>query len=727
MLVFGGVALTYDLLFGFTGLLSFGHALYFALGVYLTAIGTTKWGWPLWQTLLVTALAGLLLPVVLGSISLRVGGIAFAMVTLAFAEAGSIVVDNNPRGLTGAEEGVTVDFEALPSGLVGVINTDNLYWLALAYVVVVFVVVNWVVDSSPGRVMQAIRENERRVEVLGLQPFRFKLFAFVLASFLATAGGVVYALILQTATPSVTTPAFTLSLLLMVVIGGTGTRWGAILGGALYTFLDNRLPTWTGSETIQDLPSVISTPLSEPLFVLGTLFILIVFFLPGRARGAAHAAPTARPALPRAEPRRRPRRARAGCGHGRRRGGEGVIVEQAIADSAGVRIAYDVTGSGPPLVLVHGLGYARWGWQPVAPALAESFTRPHARQPRHRRERRRRPARTRQERWRRTSSPSSTPPASTARTSSGRASAAWSRRRSRSGWPERVDRLVLACTTPGGEGAFPLPERTLRLLAEAPALAPEVALRRFVENALADRTVAERPELVQRIYEKRLEFPPDPSGWQAQAAAGASHDAFSRLQEIHAPTLVLHGTDDGVVDPRNAELLERELPDARRVMFEGAGHLFFWEEPERFVEVVRDFLAGPHERPTEGWPLSGAHVIGRWIRDRGRNTPDRIAIDHLGRRVTYARAGRAVGAAGRLVARRRAAPGRPGGDAHGEHSRARRGALRLRQGRTHAAAALVAALAARARLPARRLRSRRSCSSRRSTTRSRTMRWRRPP
>jgi branched-chain amino acid transport system permease protein len=133
--------------------------------------------------------------------------------------------------------------------------------------------------------MQAVRENERRVEVLGLQPFRFKLLAFVLASFLATAGGVVYALILQTATPSVTTPAFTLSLLLMVVIGGTGTRWGAILGGALYTFLDNRLPTWTGSETIQDLPSVISTPLSEPLFVLGTLFILIVFFLPGGLAG----------------------------------------------------------------------------------------------------------------------------------------------------------------------------------------------------------------------------------------------------------------------------------------------------------------------------------------------------------------------------------------------------------------------------------------------------------
>ena len=88
MLVFGGVALTYDLLFGFTGLLSFGHALYFALGVYVTAIGTTKWGWSLWQALLVTAVVGLIVPLVLGSVSLRVGGIAFAMVTLAFARGG---------------------------------------------------------------------------------------------------------------------------------------------------------------------------------------------------------------------------------------------------------------------------------------------------------------------------------------------------------------------------------------------------------------------------------------------------------------------------------------------------------------------------------------------------------------------------------------------------------------------------------------------------------------
>ena len=281
-LTFAGVALTYDLLFGFTGLLSFGHALYFALGVYVTTIALTKWEWGFAPALLVVAVAGILVPLVLGAISLRVGGIAFAMVTLAFAQAGQVLVQKNPEGLTGGEEGLGLNFESIPSALVGVLNTKHVYWLALGYAAVVFLIVRWAVNSSPGHVLQAIRENERRVEVIGLQPFRFKLLAFVLASFLATAGGVVWLLVLGTgASPQVTTASFTLTLLVMVVIGGAGTRYGALLGGFLYTLADQRLGTLAGSSRIDDLPTVLSTPLSEPLFILGTLFILLVFFVPG--------------------------------------------------------------------------------------------------------------------------------------------------------------------------------------------------------------------------------------------------------------------------------------------------------------------------------------------------------------------------------------------------------------------------------------------------------------
>jgi branched-chain amino acid transport system permease protein len=288
-LVFAGVALTYDLLFGFTGLLSFGHALYFAIGVYVTTIALTKWEWSLVQTLLVVVGVGILVPLVLGAISLRVSGIAFAMVTLAFAQAGTVLVQKNPNGLTGGEEGLGLNFEPIPDAFVGVLNTKNLYWLALGYAAVVFLIARWAINSSPGHVWEAIRENERRVEVIGLQPLWFKLLVFVLASFLATVGGVIWLIVLGTgASPQVTTASFTLTFLVMVVIGGAGTRYGALLGGFLYTLADQRLGALAGSSTIDDLPSVLSTPLSEPLFILGTLFILLVFFVPGGLASLGH-------------------------------------------------------------------------------------------------------------------------------------------------------------------------------------------------------------------------------------------------------------------------------------------------------------------------------------------------------------------------------------------------------------------------------------------------------
>src|SRR4029079_11760405 len=222
-LLFGGLALTYDLLFGFTGLLSFGHALYVAVGVYMANIAVTEWHWSFAEAVLFTALLGFAIALVLGSVSLRVGGIAFAMVTLAFAQAGSVLVHKDPRHWTHGEEGLGVDYTKLPDFFVGIFNTKHLYRRALGSLAVVFFIVRWAVESSPGRVWQAIRENELRVEVLGLRPFAFKLMAFVLASFLATAGGVVYLLLIGGATPEVASANLTLSLLIMVVLGGAGT------------------------------------------------------------------------------------------------------------------------------------------------------------------------------------------------------------------------------------------------------------------------------------------------------------------------------------------------------------------------------------------------------------------------------------------------------------------------------------------------------------------------
>ena len=285
--LFGALALTYDIQFGFTGLLSFGHALYIAIGVYLSNIAITDWHWSFWVAIPFTMGVAFVLANVLGAVSLRVAGIAFAMVTLAFAQAGAVLALKDPHHWTHGEEGLGADYTKLPHAFVGILNTKNLYWLALAFLAVVFFVVRWAVESSPGRVWQAIRENEQRVEVLGMRPHLFKLQAFVLSSTLAAAGGIVYMLLYNGSTLGVTEPNFTLTLLLMVVIGGAGSRWGAVLGGILYTYLNNRLVAVGSSSTVEGLPHVLRTPLSQPLFLLGVIFILIVFFLPGGIAGLA--------------------------------------------------------------------------------------------------------------------------------------------------------------------------------------------------------------------------------------------------------------------------------------------------------------------------------------------------------------------------------------------------------------------------------------------------------
>ncbi|WBB79090.1 branched-chain amino acid ABC transporter permease [Micromonospora sp. WMMD882] len=280
-LVFGGLAAGYDLLFGRTGMLSFGHALYFAAGVYGTDILVTRAGLPLWQAALLTVTGGTILAALLGAVALRTVGIAFAMVTLAFAQVGAILVARDFGGLTGGEEGLPLDVSGLPAALVGVTNTVNLYWLALAYLAVVVLVVHRVAASPTGRVLAGLRDDERRIGVLGLDPYRFKLVAFTLAGGLAAGGGVVYCLIVGGASPHITSSELTLSLLVMVVLGGPGTRWGPVLGGVLYMYLDHRLTAFGASEAVDALPGWLSAPLSQPLFVLGTVFILAVYFFPG--------------------------------------------------------------------------------------------------------------------------------------------------------------------------------------------------------------------------------------------------------------------------------------------------------------------------------------------------------------------------------------------------------------------------------------------------------------
>lgn len=163
--------------------------------------------------------------------------------------------------------------------------------------------------------------------------------------------------------------------------------------------------------------------------------------------------------------------------------------------------------------------------------------------------------------------------------------------------PDRVGPRILACTTPGWLFAYPMPLQSVRLIAASRCLAPDEALRRHIANALSASAVADRPELIQQIVDCQPSLAArDADAWQAQAAAGGRYVGSLRQRQIRARTLILHGTADRVVDPRNARLLASRIEDSELVTFPGLGHLFFWEDPGAFAAAVTDFLRGSRDR-----------------------------------------------------------------------------------------------------------------------------------
>ncbi|MEX1044279.1 MAG: branched-chain amino acid ABC transporter permease [Acidimicrobiia bacterium] len=280
-LVYAGFAVSYDIVFGFTGLLSFGHALPIALGAYGTNLFMIHAGLAYPLAVVASLVATVLISTLLGAIALRTTGVAFAMVTLAFAEAFAILILSDPLRVFGGEEGLQLASGLVPDFFRGVFNTRNLYWFALGFLLLTYVVGRRVVSSRAGKVWEAIRENEARVHMVGLEPFRFKLASFVIASALASLGGSIYILLVRGANTGIASATFTLALLVMVVLGGPGRLWGAALGGFVYAILSLRLSAVSTSQAIADLPDWIEGPLSEPLFVLGVLFVLMMLFAPG--------------------------------------------------------------------------------------------------------------------------------------------------------------------------------------------------------------------------------------------------------------------------------------------------------------------------------------------------------------------------------------------------------------------------------------------------------------
>ena len=301
MIVFIVLVASFDLLLGYTGIVSFAHTMFFGIGAYGVAIACTRIG-PTWGAVLVgtalALLASLLLSVLIGLASLRVKAIFFAMITLAVASA-FLSLGSQLSDLTGGEDGLTfvvpealqpgtkyVDDMVLGANIDGRFLTYYLLFFAAAALVLVML---RIVNSPFGRVLQAIRENDFRAEAIGYRTVVYRTLASVLSALFATLAGCLLALWLRYNGPD-TTLSFEIMLdvLLIVVIGGMGTVYGAVVGSALFVLAQSYLQDLMklGALAVDGVP-VLQQLISPDrwLLWLGILFVLSVYHFPAGVVG----------------------------------------------------------------------------------------------------------------------------------------------------------------------------------------------------------------------------------------------------------------------------------------------------------------------------------------------------------------------------------------------------------------------------------------------------------
>ena len=309
--LFATLVASYDVVIGYTGIVSFGHAMFFGFGAYAVALSLGKWGAPTYGHLLAGFGAGIVFSAavagLIGAFSLRVKALFFAMITLAFAEFALILAVQLSQ-VTGGEDGLSpklpgvfaVGFDG--GRLLGVPLTARLitYYALLGVCVVLFLGMSRFVHSPLGRTLQAIRDNELRAEALGYRTFVFQIVSSSFASVVATVLGGCYAMWVRYVNPESTLGIpIMLDVLLMVIIGGIGTLYGGIIGAAFLLAARTLLPDLRALSASIFPGSEVLARLSERwLLYFGILFILVVFFFPKGVLGTIRASLSGRPTGP---------------------------------------------------------------------------------------------------------------------------------------------------------------------------------------------------------------------------------------------------------------------------------------------------------------------------------------------------------------------------------------------------------------------------------------------
>jgi branched-chain amino acid transport system permease protein len=270
--IFGVFAMSYDLLLGYTGIVSFGHAMFFGIGAYSTGIFLDRME-PNMFWFFVSLLAGFVIAgivsYIVGLLTLRLKSHFYAMLTLAFA--GLFLVGAEKwRTLTFGNDGFTFRTPELMK------DRMTFYFICLAVMALVFIILRRFTHSPAGSVLQAIRENEQRAESLGFQVLHYKIIASVIAGVLASLAGSLYAVSLRFVNTSVFTMDVTLDALLMTIIGGVGTLIGPIIGAGLIEFAHHWLTELAGTYPIFE----------RWIIFFGILYILVVMFFPAGIVGS---------------------------------------------------------------------------------------------------------------------------------------------------------------------------------------------------------------------------------------------------------------------------------------------------------------------------------------------------------------------------------------------------------------------------------------------------------
>jgi branched-chain amino acid transport system permease protein len=243
-LCFALFACAFNLLIGYVGLLSFGHALFFGWASYVSAHAAKVWGFPPELAILSGAAAGAGLGAIVGVLAIRRQGIYFAMITLALAQMMYFFAVQAP--FTHGEDGIQAVPRGMLFGFIDLANQTNMYVTVLVIFLGCFLLIYRIINSPFGEVLKAIRENETRAISLGYRTERYKLVAFVLSATFAGAAGATKALVFQLA--SLTDVDWTMSgeVILMTLVGGLGTLFGPVAGAFFMVTLENYL-TMIGS------------------------------------------------------------------------------------------------------------------------------------------------------------------------------------------------------------------------------------------------------------------------------------------------------------------------------------------------------------------------------------------------------------------------------------------------------------------------------------------------